>query len=132
EAAHVDVDHQSVGLKGSQGDERLEWILNGRYFEAPPQPFTNGREHARVGVDHEHLWLARAQRFGNRVAVLAEEIDDVETPEAQVPPGSAKVTNLALVCPVVDRLQIHAAEMGELACREKLGRFGVPRWSAWA
>jgi hypothetical protein len=59
----------------------------------------------------------RALRFellGDRVAVLAQKIEDVRAAETEVPAGSAEVQNLTSIGPVVNGLQVDLAKPRDL------------------
>jgi len=56
------------------------------------------------------------QRVGQGISVRAKEPHDVVAPEPQMPSVGAKVRDLPLVGPVVDRLEVHLAEVGDDLC----------------
>jgi coproporphyrinogen III oxidase len=63
------------------------------------------------------------QDVRNRIPVLAQEVEHVDTAEAKMSPRRAKVPDLATIGPVVDRFEVDLAEPGNLRGGEQL--FGL-------
>ncbi len=120
EAGHLHVEDECIGQGAPDGDERIERVLEGSQIEALRDRTADRCEDSRVLVDHHHLGLAGAERLRDRVAVFPQEIENVQTAEAEVPTWRAEVHDLGLVCPVVDGLQVDVTEASEVARREEL------------
>ena len=69
----------------------------------------------------------RLQLLGNRIPVLAEEIEHVWPSKAQMTARSSKMRNLPTVGPVVNRLEIHLAKTGDLRRGEEIPGFSDAR-----
>src|SRR5262249_6028815 len=85
-----------------------------------PQAATNAGQDVRVVVDDDHFGSSDAEQLRDRVPVLAKEIEDVQPTEAKVPAGGAKMSNLPLVSPIVDGLEVDLAEARKLTDRKDL------------
>ena len=131
DARDLDVENDGVRLDAADCDEGVEGVLEGGEVEASRQDASEGGEDVGVLVDSDDFGFSEAEDFGDWVAVLSKEVEDVETAESEVSSRGAEVSDFSFVRPVVDGFEVDLTEPCSVAGGEELrcvvGVFGIHR-----
>src|SRR5262249_45347199 len=119
-AAARDVEHHDVGRITADRDQRVDRLGECPDLEPRGERTLQAFERGGILVDHLNARTTLLSYVRPRIALLAQESEDIDPTEAQVPAGGAKVPNLAAISPVMDCLEIDLTKLGDLRSREQL------------